>query len=438
MTTQIQSEKSLRVALAGLGTIGGATLRLLQEKSDSFEQHCGRPIKIVAVAAKGRTRARAFDLTGIDFEDDALKLAFREDVDVVCELIGGGSGIAHTLCEESLRQGKSVVTANKALLAVHGMTLAALAEKHGGQLMFEAAVGGGIPIIKTIRESLMGNAVTSVQGILNGTCNYILTRMRDDKGGFDVALKEAQRLGYAEADPSADVDGHDSAHKLCILAALAFGCEPDFSAVSIEGLRQLTSVDFDCARDLGYSIKMLGTASFHEAGLAQRVCPCLVSHASPLASVDDVLNAIQLEGDAVGSLVLVGAGAGGKATASAVVGDLVDLARGHKVNPWGCPVSDLKKAKILPEKERRGRWYIRLHVTDQAGVLADIAAILRDEAISIESLLQQGRGPKTSVPVIIVTHETNEATLHAALAKIAKLDSVWEEPFCLRIDTNKD
>lgn len=438
MSLTASHKKSLRVALAGLGNVGGGTLKLLQERSDSFETSCGRAIKVVAVCAKGRTRSRAFDLTGIDFEPDAMKLAVRDDVDVVCEMIGGSQGIARALCEESLRQGKSVVTANKALLAAHGIELAALAEKYGGQLKFEAAVGGGIPVIKTMREALAGNRMIAVQGIMNGTCNYILSHMDKEGGSFDAALKEAQHLGYAEADPSADIDGYDTAHKLCILSTLAFGCLPDLSNVAIEGIGQVSPIDFAYARDLGYSLKMIGYARRHALGLEQRVGPVLVPHTAPFATVDDVMNAIQLDGDAVGPLVLIGQGAGSRATASAVIGDLVDLARGNKVNPWGRPVVDLEKAKILPQNERTGRWYLRLQLSDQAGVLAEIASILRDEAISIQSLIQVGKQVKRAVSVIIVTHETNEARLRAALAKIAGLDTVWEEPVCLRIDSNKD
>ena len=433
-----RQDNEVRVALAGLGTVGGGTLTLLQDNADLIARRCGRPVKIVAVSAKGRARARAFNLCGIDFEEDTLNLANRPDVDVVCELIGGASGIAFDLCKAALKNGKHVVTANKAMLATHGMALSKLAEEKNVALMFEAAVGGGIPIIKTMREALAGNSFTRVQGILNGTCNYILTQMSRDGADFETALKEAQHLGYAEANPSADVDGHDSAHKLCLLASLAFGIKPDLEKISIEGIRNLAAVDFSYAKELGYSIKMLGFAKRHEKGIELRVSPCLVRYGSAMAAVDDVMNAVQVYGDACGPVALVGQGAGSKATASAVVSDLIDLARGHKVNMWGLPVASLAAARTLPPEECVSRWFIRIQVTDQAGVLADIAGILRDQAISIESLLQRGRETAKSVPVIIVTHEANEATLRAALAKIAKLDTVWEEPFCLRMDTHKD
>ncbi|MGE4350987.1 MAG: homoserine dehydrogenase [Bdellovibrionales bacterium] len=436
--TSNDSKKDLRVALAGLGTVGGATLKVLQAHAEALAARCGRRITVVAVSAKGRARVRAFNMTGIEFVDKALALAERPDIDVVCEMIGGQEGVAFDLCEASLKNGKSVVTANKAMLAMHGVALAKLAETTGAQIKFEAAVGGGIPVIKTMREALAGNNVSSVRGILNGTCNYILTRMEREFCTFEQALKDAQYFGYAEADPSADIDGHDSAHKLCILASLAFGVQPDLSSLPVEGIRRITDKDFQFAKELGYGIKMVGAARMCEGGMDQWVAPCLVPLDSPLAAASDVMNAIELDSDALGPLLLMGRGAGGSSTASAVISDLVDLARGNMVNSWGQPVATLRKALILPAQEAKGRWYIRLQLTDKPGVLADISAILRDHAISIGALLQHGRGDKSSVPVIIVTHETNEATLRAALAKIAKLEAVWEAPLSLRIDTNKD
>lgn len=425
---------SLNVAVAGLGTVGAGTVRLLQQNAAQIEQSVGCPITVVAVSARDKDRVRDVGLKGIAFFDDALALADIPGVDVVCELIGGHEGVARTLCEKTLSNGKSLVTANKALLAHHGVELAALAEKNKVRLLFEASVGGGIPIIKTLREAMAGNQILSVQGIMNGTCNYILSRMTHEHLDFADVLVRAQQLGYAEADPSADVDGFDTAHKLCVLSALAFGIRPDLSCVSIEGIRRITSVDLEFAAQLGYRIKLLGVARKYDRGIEQRVSPCLVPNSSTLAPVDGVLNAIQLEGDAVGPLTLVGRGAGAAATASAVVSDLIDVARSSKVNPWIKPSTELVPTPAFPAQKSMGRWYIRLQVTDKAGVLADIAAILRDQAISIESLLQHGQETEHSVPVIIVTHATNEATLRAALAQIAKLESVWEDPFCLRIE----
>jgi len=428
----------LNVAIAGLGTVGAGTVRLLQQNAASIEASVGRPIRVVAVSARDRDKPRDLELGGIDFFDDALALPALPDVDVVCELIGGADGLAKALCEKTLANGKALVTANKALLAQHGADLGRMAEAKNVALCFEAAVGGGIPVIKTLREAMAGNRILAVQGIMNGTCNYILSRMTHEHLDFADVLVRAQQLGYAEADPSADVDGFDTAHKLCVLSALAFGVTPAMEAVSVEGIRRITSVDLDFVARLGYRVKLLGVARRYEGGIEQRVSPCLVPMDSTLASVDGVLNAIQLEGDAVGPLTLVGRGAGAAATASAVVGDLADIARGTKVNPWMRPASALAVSALFPPEKSLARWYLRLQVTDRAGVLADIAAILRDRAISIESLLQHGQETEHSVPVIIVTHVANEATVRAALAQIAKLDTVWEEPFCLRIETNKN
>ncbi|HAX91636.1 MAG TPA: homoserine dehydrogenase [Rhodospirillaceae bacterium] len=426
--------KKLNIAIAGLGTVGCGTYQLLKDNAASIEESIGTSIHVVAVSARDRDKPRPIDLAGVRFVEDTLALADLPDVDVVVELIGGIEGVAKNLCEKALSNGKSVVTANKAMLAHHGVALGALAEKNDVSLSFEAAACGGIPIIKTMREAMVGNRILSVQGIMNGTCNYILTRMARDHLEFADVLAQAQALGYAEADPTADVDGFDTAHKLCILTALSFGVKPTMASVSIEGIRRISSVDLAYAAELGYRLKLLGVAKLHKDGIEQRVSPCLVPLSSTLASVDEVLNAVQLQGDAVGPLNLIGRGAGAQATASAVVGDLIDLARGHKVNPWIRPSSSLTDFTPLPLEGRIGRWYLRLQVTDKAGVLADIAAILRDNAISIESLLQRGKQDGTGVPVIIVTHQTNEAKLRAALAQMAVLDTVWEEPLCLRIE----
>lgn len=426
--------KSLNVAIAGLGTVGASVARLIQSNADIIRIAAGCPFTLVAICARDKNKKRDFDLSGLTFVDDPLSLPDMPDVDVVCELIGGAEGVAKELCTKTLRQGKALVTANKALLAAHGVELGALAEEKDVSLCFEAAVAGGVPIIKSVRESVAANNITAIQGIMNGTCNYILSHMSDEGLDFASVLAEAQGLGYAEADPSTDVDGHDTAHKLCILAALAFGVQPDLSVISLEGIRKITSVDLAYAAELGYRVKLLGVARKSGDFVEQRVSPCLVPVSNPLATVDGVLNAVQLVGDAVGPLTLVGRGAGGGATASSVVADLIDIARGHKVNPWLRPVVALGKTKPLPAEQSVGRWYLRLLVTDKAGVLAEIAAILRDEAISIESLFQHGEGEGQRVPVIIVTHQTNEATLRRALSRLAKLETVWEEPFSLRIE----
>ncbi len=361
-------------------------------------------------------------------------MALLPDVDVVVELIGGADGMAKDVCEAALRHGKHVVTANKALLARHGAALAAEAEKQDRRLMFEAAAAAGIPIIKTLRESLAGNRMRVVQGILNGTCNYILTRMGEANLDFAVALREAQERGYAEADPAMDVDGYDTAHKLAVLAALAFGTKPDFDSVTVEGIRRITPVDLLYAAELKFRIKLLGVARLTDHGLEQRVGPCLVPVGTPLSKIDDVLNAVLVQGDAVGDVTLSGRGAGGGPTSSAVVADLVDLARGYAGLPFAVPVASLSATRTTPADRRESGWYIRLDVKDQPGVVADITAILRDEAISIESLLQRGRSPMNAVPVIITTHRVDEAAMRRAMEKIGKLESVRDEPCWLRIE----
>jgi homoserine dehydrogenase len=424
----------LRIAIAGLGTVGSATLRLLKENADVVAARAGKPVTVTAVSAKDKAKCRKSDLEGIRLVDDPRELAALKDIDVVVELIGGAEGIAREVCEKALQNGKHVVTANKALLATHGLALAQLAEKNGKRLIFEAAVAGGIPIVKTMREGLAGNKVRAIQGILNGTCNYILTRMFEAKLDFSSALKEAQDKGYAEADPSMDIDGFDTAHKLTLLAALAFGTMPDLASVSVGGLRRLMPIDLQFAAELDCRIKLLGVARLTEQGLEQRVGPCLVPLASPLAKIDDVLNAVLVQGDAVGELTLSGRGAGGGPTSSAVVADIIDLARAGNGLPFGVPAEQLRPLPVAPAEARVSGWYIRLQVTDKPGVVADVSAILRDEKISIESMLQHGRSRTDSVSVIITTHAIGEAAMRRAIQKIAKLDSVQEEPCWLRIE----
>jgi homoserine dehydrogenase len=426
---------ALRIALAGLGTVGAGTLRLLQQNADLIAAQAGRPIAVTAVSARDRTKSRGCSLEGIRWVDDPRQLATLPDIDVVVELIGGADGVACEVCETALKSGKPVVTANKALLAAHGVELARIAEAKNLSLMFEAAVGGGIPVIKTLREALAGNKIHEVQGILNGTCNYILTRMAGAGLDFETALKEAQAEGYAEADPGMDIDGHDTAHKLAILAALAFGATPDLASVTVEGLRRVTPLDLTFAAELGCRIKLLGVARQTQHGLEQRVGPCLVPTSSPLSSVNNVLNAVLLQGDAAGPVTLAGRGAGGAPTASAVVADIVDLARGCSVKPFGIPVAACRPLAATSPETRLSNWYVRLRVVDQAGVVADISAILRDENISIESMLQHGRSRTDSVPVIIVTHEVNEAAMRRAVRKMVDIKTVREEPCLMRMES---
>ena len=394
----------------------------------------GRPIAVTAVAARDRTRDRGVPLTGLRWYDDPVALAADKAIDVVVEAIGGSEGPARALVTAALAAGKPVVSANKALLAVHGAELAASAERAGVVLGFEAAVAGGIPVIKALREGLAGNHITRVAGILNGTCNYILTVMRERGREFAEVLAEAQKLGYAEADPSFDIDGIDAAHKLAILAALAFGRPVAFDAVHVEGIRRISALDIAFAGDLGYRIKLLGLARRTEAGIEARVHPCMVPQAAPIARVDGVFNAVVAEGDFVGRIMLEGRGAGAGPTASALAADLIDIARGRTTPVWGAASGALSDAPSVPMAAHVGTYYLRLMVVDRPGVIADVTAVLRDEGISLESMLQRGRSPGEAVPVVLVTHETREAAMSAALARIAALDAVLEDPAMIRIE----
>jgi len=426
--------RPLNVALAGLGTVGGGVLSLLRQNADLVAARAGRPIAVTAVSARDRTRDRGVSLSGLRWFDDPVALASDPAVDVVVEVIGGSDGPARAVVEAAIAARKPVVTANKALLAVHGAELARLAEKAGVALAFEAAVAGGIPVIKALREGLAGNRISRVAGILNGTCNYILTVMRERGREFAEVLAEAQKLGYAEADPSFDVDGIDAAHKLAILAALAFGRPVAFDAVHVEGIRHVSALDIAFAGELGYRIKLLGLARQTEAGIETRVHPCMVPQASPLARVDGVFNAVVAEGDFVGRVMLEGRGAGAGPTASAVVADLIDVARGRITPVWGAQSGALSNAPSVPMLAHVGAYYLRLMVVDRPGVIADVTAALRDAGISLESMLQRGRSPGEAVPVVLVTHETREAAMRDALARIAALDAVLEDPAVIRIE----
>jgi homoserine dehydrogenase len=424
----------LRIGIAGLGTVGGGVLRLLQAHADLLAQRSGRRIVVAAVSARDRHRDRGVPLDGVRWYDDAVALAADPEIDVVVELIGGANGIAKAVCETAIGHGKQVVTANKALLAVHGADLAARAEEAGVALAFEAAVAGGIPAIKGLREGLAGNRIDGVFGILNGTCNYILTEMRTTGREFSEVLAEAQKLGYAEADPSFDIDGVDAAHKLAVLAALAFNARVEFDDLHIEGIRQISALDIAYAQELGYRIKLLGIARRTDEGLSLRVHPCMVAEASSIAHVEGVFNAVVAQGDFVGQVMMTGRGAGAGPTASAVVADLVDLARGLKVPVLGIPAARLERAVVLPMDHRRGAYYLRLMVVDRPGVIADVAAAMRDQQISVESLLQRGRSPGDAVPLVIVTHETDEAAMARLLAALGALDAVLEPPHVIRIE----
>ena len=422
----------LRVGVAGLGTVGAGVLTLLRDNADVVAARAGRPVAVVAVSARDRLRDRGVSTAGLKWFDDPTALAHDPAVDVVIELIGGSEGPARVLVEAALRAGKPVVTANKALMAVHGAALAGLAGDV--PLMFEAAVAGGIPVIKALREGLAGNRIERIAGILNGTCNYILTVMREQGREFADVLADAQRLGYAESDPSFDVDGVDAAHKLAILAALAFNRPVDFGSVHVEGIRGVSAVDIAFATELGYRIKLLGIARRAAGGIESRVHPCMVPVSAPIARVDGVFNAVVAEGDFVGRVMLEGRGAGAGPTASAVVADVVDIARGRMTPVWGAADGVLSALPPVPMEAHCGAYYLRLMVVDRPGVIADVTAALRDAGVSLESMLQRGRSPGEAVPVVLVTHETNEAAMRAALATIAALDAVLEPPAMIRIE----
>jgi homoserine dehydrogenase len=426
--------KPLRVGIAGLGTVGAGVVKLLARQAELITARAGRPITVTAVSARDRKRDRGISLDGLIWHDDPLALAWDENVDVVVELIGGSDGPAKALAEKALAAGRPLVTANKALLAVHGVALAEAAEAASLPLAYEAAVAGGIPVIKVLREGLAANRVSRVAGILNGTCNYILTTMREEKREFADVLADAKRLGYAEADPSFDIDGVDAAHKLAILAGLAFGQKIDFSSLHVEGIRRISALDIVFAQELGYRIKLLGIAEQTEDGISLRVHPAMVPVEKPLAAVDGVFNAVLLEGDFSGPVFLQGRGAGEGPTASAVVADLIDIARGSQIPVWGMAQGALGEARVVPMARLESAYFLRLMVVDQPGVLADVTAILRDHGISLESMLQHGRAPGEAVPIVLVTHETREDAVNAALARIATLEAVLEQPALIRIE----
>ncbi len=423
----------LRIGLAGLGNVGAGVVRVLADNADIIARRAGRPIVVTAVSARDRNRDRGIDLGGFAWLDDAAELPARDDVDVVVELIGGSDGPALTLARRTLAAGKSLVTANKAMLAHHGLDLAAAAEAAGLALKYEAAVAGGIPVIKGLREGAAANRISRVHGLLNGTCNYILSRMEAERLDFGHVLAEAQAAGYAEADPSFDIDGIDTAHKLSILAALAFGARIDFAGVATQGIRALALADIDQAAALGFRIKLVGLAEVEDGALFQRVHPALVPLAHPLAATGGALNAVVAEGDFVGRLFFQGRGAGEGPTASAVVADLIDIARGNAGPAFGMPVDALAALPRADAAARAGRYYLRLIVADRPGVLAELTAALRDHGVSIESLIQRGGPAADTAMVVMVTHHAREADVLASLAQMAASPAVAGAPVMMHI-----
>ena len=428
----------LRVGIAGLGTVGVGVIRLLEENRRLVESRAGRPITVTAVSARERNKDRGVDLSPYAWCDDMTAMAARDDVDVVIELVGGSDGPALVLARAALGAGKGLVTANKAMIAHHGMELAQAAEANGSGLRFEAAVAGGIPVLKGLREGAAANAIERVYGILNGTCNYILTTMEASGADFGETLAEAQRLGFAEADPAFDIDGVDAAHKLAILAALSFGAQVDFESVETEGIRRVRAVDIAQDDALGYVIRLIGVADIEDvsdgAKMLQRVRPCLVAKDHPLAPISGPTNAVVAEGNFAGRLLFQGAGAGDGPTASAVVADLIDLARGDSGAPFSVPAASLVAMPKADSGARESRSYIRFMVADRPGVLAEIAAAMRDAGVSIQSLIQEGEANgEDGVLVAMVTHMGPVRAVRDAVAMLEGSDSLVAEPLVMPI-----
>ena len=426
--------RTINIAIAGLGTVGAETYRIITEESDFLKARSSANFNVVAVSAKSRDKKRDVDLTGTEWITDCRDIADIDNIDVVIELVGGSEGVAKELVEKSITNGKSVITANKALVATHGNNIGKLVAKHDVMFGYEAAVAGGIPIIKTIREGLASNRIDKIYGILNGTCNYILSVMRETGQEFEDILADAQRLGYAEADPSFDVDGVDAAHKLAILSAIAFQTPINFSGVYVEGIRLISPIDIDFATELGYRIKLLGIGELLGNGLQQRVRPCLVPVNIPIAQVEDVFNAVAAEAEGLGTSLSYGRGAGAGPTSSAVLSDLLDFANNRRTSFLGAADSELVARPVQELQKLSGSYYLRLQVYDRPGVLADLTAVFRDKGVSVEALLQRGRNPDGTVPVVLTTHETSEAAIQKSVAEFEKLENVLEKPCILPIE----
>jgi homoserine dehydrogenase len=422
----------LRIGLAGLGTVGAGVVRIVQENAACLAARAGRPVEIAAISARSRSRDRGVDVSGYAWEDDPVSLARRGDVDLVVEVIGGENGPAKATVSAALAAGKHVVTANKAMLARHGQALAEAAEERGVALRFEAAVAGGIPVVKALVEGLAANRITRVMGVMNGTCNYILTEMERTGAAYGQVLEAAQKLGYAEADPSFDVGGIDAAQKLALLASAAFGTKVDYEGMAVEGIERVSLEDIEHAAELGYRVKLLGVARLTPRGLETRMQPCLVPSASPVGTLEGVTNMVVLEGDFVGRIVMSGPGAGAGPTASAIVGDVVDVARGLVFPAFGQPAATLCRA---PRAGASGEaaYYLRIALDDRPGVLAKVAAALGECGISIDRMRQGAHGADEAT-VLIVTHRTGRVALDGALEAISELDSCHEAPVAIRIE----
>ncbi len=438
-----QALPPLRVGVAGLGNVGATLVRILQKDGAELTRKLGRQLVVTAVAARSRSRDRGIDISGLDWFDDPVALAKSDGIDLFVELIGGEDGPAFAAVKAALEKGRPVVTANKALLAKHGVTLAKLAEESGAQLGFEAAVAGGIPVIKTLREGLGSARIAKVFGIMNGTCNYILTRMGNESISFADCLKDAQALGYAEADPTFDVEGFDTAHKLSILATLCFGYEIAPDKIRVEGISKITQHDIKVAAELGYKIKLLGIAQRTDEGIEQRVHPTFVPKGSAIAGVDGVMNAVALETDHVHELLLAGPGAGGPPTAASVLSDILDIARGTRVPPLGVPSEELLPYKDAPMRAHEGGYYVRLNAKDVPGALASITSRMAEHGISLDSVIQRSDLSAKAVAsdgspsrtVVLITQRTLESAVRESLAQIAGDGFIVGHPQLIRIET---
>lgn len=438
-------KETLRIGIAGVGTVGVSAIRILTQQSNLIEEKSGRKVVVTAISARDRTRDRGIDLSAYRWFDNAVDMASDPDIDCIVEVVGGADGMAHAVIETALKNGKHVVTANKALLAKHGLTLAKIAESNGCALAFEASVAGGIPIIKVLREAMAANRIGRIYGILNGTCNYILSRMETEKLTFQECLKDAQRLGYAEADPTFDVEGFDTAHKLALLSSLAFGTEIDADSIYVEGISSITPLDLAMAGELGYRIKLLGVAEYDGHVLEQRVHPTMVPKHSAIAQVMGVTNAVTVDADAVKELTLIGPGAGGDATASAVVADLTDVAMGAVPLPFGRTTASLIKGEHRAVQRHEGGYYVRLIVHDRPGVAAGVATRMAEMGISLESILQKRteahaahgdrlNRPGSPVPLVLITYAAEEDKIRSALKNIFADGLTAEEPQLIRIE----
>ena len=430
----VKSQSPLNIGIAGLGTVGAGVVKMLQQNADVISARCGREIKIISVIAGNKNKDRGVDLSAYDWAESLEAMASDDRLDVVVEMIGGSEGQTKDFVEAALKNRKHVVTANKALLAHHGSALAKRAEENGVTVAYEAAIAGGIPIVKTMREGLAGNNLSGVYGILNGTCNYILTEMRETGRSFEGVLKDAQEQGYAEADPAFDVDGIDAAHKLALLGALAFGVKPNFDGLEIEGISHLTLKDIRQADELGYRIKLIGMAKCEDGQYIQSMAPCLVPKDSKIGNVEGVFNAVLTQGEFVDKTMMEGRGAGEGPTASSVLSDIMDLAKNNIIPAFGVPVDALKTVEWQGQGSLSSQCYIHLHVKDVPGVIADITACLKQDSVSIDSFIQKGHDEDGTVSVAIITHKENFGVIQKAVQNVEALDNILNKPTLMRIE----